>query len=404
MTTTKDGIKRRDFLKVLGVSGAGVGLSGCSPKEVEKLLPYVVAPEEITPGVATWYTTVCSGCSAQCGMWVRTREGRAVKVEGNPNHPVSRGGLCAKGHATLTHLYNPDRYPGPMIREGDRFRKGTWDEAERLLAAKIKAHGNVLFVSGHTGPTMDRLIDRFVEEVRGTRVRYDALSDAPLREAARLVYGTDSVPRFDIENARLLLSFGNDFIDWGPSPVAHNRGLAKMSAVDDHGSKGRFVYLGARLSTTGLNADEWVPIRPGSEAAVALGMAAAVAEAGADAGPYAEVLRSYSPAQAAEAAGVSEDTIRELAERFVADVPSLAMGPGQGAHHRGATAANVAVAILNHVAGNVGRTVFYDARVDAAATPFSDMASAVSAMADAKETLKGTCSKASRNLEPAGIV
>ncbi len=376
-----DGIKRRDFLKVLGVSGAGATLAGCSTKDVERLLPYVVAPDEITPGVATWYTTVCGGCSAQCGMWVRTREGRAVKVEGNPNHPVSQGGLCSKGHATLQHLYNPDRFPGPMIREGGSLRQGTWDEAEQLLAARIRATGNVMFIGGRMGPSMNNLVDQFVTAVNGTRVEYDAVSDAPLREAARIAYGAAGLPRYDIANARLLLSFSNDFIETGSSPVAHNKGLARMSAVDAAGSKGRFVYLGPRLSTTGLNADEWIPIRPGSEAAVALGMASVIADDASAAGPYADVLRSYSPAAAAQAAGVSEDSIRELAERFASESPTLALGPGVGGHHRNATAANIAVMILNDVAGNVGRTVHYDAGVTAAASAYADMESAVSAMA-----------------------
>ena len=377
--TMTDGIKRRDFLKVLGVTGAGATLTGCT--EPERLLPYVVAPEEITPGVATWYTTVCDGCSAQCGMWVRTREGRAVKVEGNPNHPVSRGGLCSKGHATLQHLYNPDRFHGPMIREGDRLRQGTWDEAEQLLAAQIRATGNVMFIGGRMGPSLNNLVDQFVTAVNGTRVQYDAVSDAPLREAARIAYGAAGLPSYDIANARLLLSFSNDFIETGSSPVAHNKGLAEMSAVDAAGSKGRFVYLGPRLSTTGLNADEWIPIRPGSEAAVALSMASVIAGDASAAGPYADVLRSYSPGAAAQAAGVSEDSIRELAERFASQSPTLALGPGVGGHHRNATAANIAVMILNEVAGNVGRTVHYDAGVTAAAGAYSDMESAVSAMA-----------------------
>ena len=379
-----DGLKRRDFLKVLGVSGAGATMTGCGTGEVEKLLPYVVQPEEITPGVATWYATTCGGCSAECGMWVRTREGRAVKVEGNPDHPVSQGGLCSRGHATLQHLYNPDRFAGPMIREGDRFRQGTWDEAERLLAARIQSMDTatgVMYIGGHTGPSLEGLVDRFLAGVGGSRVDYDAVSDAPLREATRIAYGVDGLPTYDVAAAHLLVSFGNDFIDGGASPVAHNRGLARMSSVDAEGNeKGRFVYLGARLSTTGLNADEWVPIRPGSEAAVALGMAAHIAGP-TPTGPYANLLRSYSVATSAEAAGVSEEAIRELADRFASAAPSLAMGPGVGAHHRNATAANLAVLILNDVAGNVGRTVSIDGGPSAASTPFADMARAIGEMA-----------------------
>ena len=385
-----DGILRRDFLKVVGVTGAGATLTGCSTQDVEKLLPYAVAPEEITPGVATWYTTVCGGCAAECGMWVRTREGRAVKVEGNPSHPVSEGGLCSRGHSTLQHLYNPDRFHGPMIREGNVLRQGTWDEAERLLAARLRRArnpqnvvdgGDVLLMTGHTGPTMSRLLDEFVAALGGLRVDYDAVSDAPLLEAARIAYGAASVPRYDIGAARLLVSFGYDFIDTGSSPVAHNKGLARMSGVNDEaGSKGRFVFLGPRLSLTGLNADEWIPIRPGSEAAVALGIASAIAGPDA-AGPYANLLAAYSPASAAEAAEVSEEAIVALAERFRSEGASLALGPGVGAHHRNATAANLAVLILNHVAGNVGRTVHYEMVSSAAASPMAEIQGAIAAMA-----------------------
>ncbi|MEX2466642.1 MAG: molybdopterin-dependent oxidoreductase [Gemmatimonadota bacterium] len=378
-----DGIKRRDFLKVLGVSGASATLTGCSTGDVERLLPYVVAPEEITPGVATWYTTACGGCSAGCGMWVRTREGRAVKVEGNPDHPVSEGGLCSRGHATLQHLYNPDRFPGPMIREGERLRQGTWDEVERLLASRIRNLADdqsVLFIGGHAGPTLDTLVDDFVSAVGGERVSYDAVSDAPLREAVRIAYGTTGLPEYDIQNARLLFSFGNDFIESGSAPVAHQKGFARMSAASGSGAKGRFVFLGSRLSLTGLNADEWIPIRPGSEAAVALGIASVIADGG-QAGPYQNLLQTYTPQMAAEAAGVSEATIRDLAQQFADAQPSLAMGPGAGAHHRNATAANLAVLILNEVAGNVGRTVRYGTGAAGATSSFSDMEGAIARMA-----------------------
>jgi anaerobic selenocysteine-containing dehydrogenase/Fe-S-cluster-containing dehydrogenase component len=376
-----DGIKRRDFLKVLGVSGAGATLAGCSTQNAERLLPYVTMSEDITPGVSTWYTTVCDGCAAQCGMWVRTREGRVVKLEGNPNHPVSAGALCARGHATLQHLYDPDRYAGPMIREGGVLRQATWEEAEALLAQRIQsAAGNALFIGGALGPTMTRLVDDFVGSVGGRRVQYDALSDAPLREATRIAFGVDALPRYDIARARFLISFGDDFLETGPSPVEHGRAFARMSAADEHGSKGRFVFAGPRLSLTGLNADEWIPIRAGAEAALALGMAAAIAEDGAAAGPYASVVRAYDVRTAANTAGVSEDTVRELAERF-AQGPSLALGPGVGAHHRNATAANVAALILNFVAGNVGRTVHVEGGPNVATRPFSEMESAIRSMA-----------------------
>ena len=109
-----DGISRRRFLSVVGVSSAGaVALSGCSTDKVEKLIPYLVQSEDQVPGIPTIYASTCTECSAGCGLHVVTREARAVKLEGNPEHPVNKGKLCARGQAALQGLYNPGRTRNP---------------------------------------------------------------------------------------------------------------------------------------------------------------------------------------------------------------------------------------------------------------------------------------------------
>jgi len=376
-----DGIKRRDFLKVVGAGGAGATMFGCSTERVERLLPYVVPDEEITPGVSTWYTSVCGECPAGCGTWVRTREGRVVKVEGNPNHPVSGGALCSRGYSSVQGLYNPDRLASPMVREGEGFKAISWAEAEALLAQRLQEGGNHLFLTGRTGPSMTELVEEFLAEVGGTRVEYEGLSEAPLREATRIAFGQNVVPTYDFAGSRLVLSFGADFLETWLSPVEYHRSFARMAGVDDHGTKGRFVFLSPRLSLTGQNADEWVPLRPGSEAVVALAMAHVITRDGGDAGPYQAVLRTYDPRSAQEASGVSAEEIEALAVRFVSEGPSLAVGPGLAGHHRNATAANLAVLILNTVAGNVGRTVrLRTVDQGAAARPFAELRSAMGVM------------------------
>ncbi len=376
------GIKRRDFLKVVGVGGAGAALTGCSTESAEKLLPYVVPPEDITPGVATWYTSTCGDCTAGCGIWVRTREGRAVKVEGNPNHPVSEGALCQRGHASLQHLYSPDRFTGPMQRVNGELQPISWDEAEVLLAQQIQgAAGNVLFIGGSMGPTMADLVDQFLASVGGSRVEWDGLAEAPLREATRIAFGSDVVPHYDFESADFIVSFGADFIETWISPVAYQRGFARATGVDAEGNKGEFVYVGPRLNLTGQNADEWVPIPAGGEAAIALGMASVIAGRNGNAGPYAQILQAYSPEAAAEATGLEAATIRELADRFQ-NSPSLAVGPGVAGQHRNATAANLAIHILNSVAGNVGTRVrLVENAQSAASRPYGEVEAAIRSMA-----------------------
>src|SRR3990170_4586945 len=114
-----DGMNRRRFLRVLGTTGGGAAaLTGCGigPEPAEKLIPYLVPPDDQIPGTATYYATTCRECSAGCGLHVRIREGRAVKLEGNPESPVNRGRLCARGQAGIQGLYHPDRVRAPLAR------------------------------------------------------------------------------------------------------------------------------------------------------------------------------------------------------------------------------------------------------------------------------------------------
>jgi len=373
-----DGLKRRDFLKIAGVGGAGATLTGCSTEGAEKLLPYVTAPEEITPGVATWYASTCNECSARCGLWVRTREGRVVKVEGNPDHPISRGGVCSRGHASLQGLYGPDRFTGPMARRNGQLEPITWEEAEQMLADRLSAADSSVFIGRPAGPSMEALVADFAAASGTDVVHYDGLADAPMREASRMAFGRNELPSFDLEGAHFVLSFGADFLETWDAPVSYTRQFAHSAGVDDHGEKARFVFVGPRLSLTGMNADEWMPTLPGSEGLLALAMANALSNGGQDAGPYSEIVSAYTPQTVAQQVGLSAEEIEDLAARF-AEGPSVALGTGLVGQHRNATATNLAVLILNAVAGNVGTTVTYDGG-DAAVPNYGDLVAAIQRM------------------------
>src|SRR5512145_1089707 len=111
-------LDRRQFLKLVGTSAGAAAATGCSDP-VEKLIPYVVQPEVITPGIAVFYASSCLECSTGCGLHVRTREGRPIKLEGNPEHPVNRGALCARGQAGIGRTYRTGRYRQPLERQAD---------------------------------------------------------------------------------------------------------------------------------------------------------------------------------------------------------------------------------------------------------------------------------------------
>ena len=133
---SESGIGRRFFLRVLGATGVA---AGCSPAHApEKLIPLLVPPENMVPGKPLQYRTVCRECSAGCGVTARSREGRVVKLEGNPEDPISGGALCARGQAAVQELYAPDRFRRPMMRGTDgQLVAVSWDAAIAKLAEAI---------------------------------------------------------------------------------------------------------------------------------------------------------------------------------------------------------------------------------------------------------------------------
>ena len=152
-------LSRRRFLQLSTVGAATLVLAGCKwPRRWEVLEPYVTPPEEQLTGQATWYASTCRQCPAGCGIIVRIMNGRAVKIEGNPHHPLNQGKLCARGQAGLQVLYNPDRLQGPQsqAQPGSKaFTSISWEEGIRTLASKLQSAGSktaILLgstVSGH---------------------------------------------------------------------------------------------------------------------------------------------------------------------------------------------------------------------------------------------------------------
>src|SRR5438128_1139066 len=126
-------MNRRDFFKIVTTAGATAVTAGCQ-QAGEKILPLVVPSDQIVPGVASWFATVCRECPAGCGVLAKNRDGRIVKVEGNPDHPVNQGALCGRGQASVQALYHPDRFNGPQGRDGDALKAVGWTRRSRRSA------------------------------------------------------------------------------------------------------------------------------------------------------------------------------------------------------------------------------------------------------------------------------
>ena len=360
---------RRRFLTVLGATGgAAAAASACDihPEPTEHLVPYTVPPENQVPGIATYYATTCRECAAGCGLHAKVREGRVVKLEGNPESPINQGRLCSRGQAGLQGLYNPDRVTDPMARgPNGEWQKLTWEDAIGRLQAKVKeVRGKgIAFVTGLESGSFGELVDAWSKAVGGRHVTYEPFAFEALREGNRLAFGTPAIPWYDFANARYIVSFGADFMETWLSPVGYQNGFTRAHAFESgrDGSMAKFVSVAPRLSLTGMSADEWIAAKPGTEFMLALAMAQVIlAERLAPTAVDARGLeRSLpTPQQAGPLVGMEARDIRRLAREFAASKGGLAVAGGVATQYgSGAHVLVASVNVLNYVAGQVGKTV-----------------------------------------------
>lgn len=367
---------RRTFLQLSGMTAAVTALAGCKSAN-EKLIPYLIPPDEgITPGIANYYASTCRSCPSGCGILVRVSEGRAKKIEGNPLHPVSRGKLCARGQAALQELYHPDRVPQPLKRSGARgsgqFTKITWEEALTLLVGRLKdlqqsrATDHLAFMTPQLTGTMGDLTTRFMRSYGSpNHVSYELLGPDWLRTANRKSFGQAGLPYYDMSETRYLLSFGADFVESHLSPVQYGYAFGRMRQGRDT-VRGHFTYIGGRMSLTAASADRWMPARPGSEGALALGMArlilseslhdqASLAANGLHKDTLLQGLKAYDLRRVAEETGLTEPAIAEVAREFATTRPSLAMAGEAVAFQSNGQESVRAIQFLNVLVGNLNR-------------------------------------------------
>ena len=359
-----ENISRRDFLKLATAGAATTAvLTGCGPaSRYIKREPYTEMPEYTYNGLSTYYATTCRECAAGCGLIVRTMQGRAIKVEGNPNNPVNLGKTCARGQATLHGLYNPDRITGPFQRttRGEAAIESlTWDAALQVVGDALNNNNpdEVAFLMGMAPDHLFDLVSDVAESIGAPApLRYGVLSmfeaRATLIKAAEDLLGQAALPFFDIANADLVLSFGANFLETWLSPIAYTRGFSKMRRGNPK-RRGHFIQFESRMSQTAAKSDEWIPIKPGSEGLVALAIGRLVAEA--KGGTVPGSFENVNLEDVASLADVSIETLEHIAQ-LVAEAESAIMIPGGSALglNNGLQTAE-AVLTLNAVVDNFGK-------------------------------------------------
>ena len=374
---------RRNFFKLVGTASGGA-MTGACGKQAEEIIPLLVPEEEIVPGVEAWHPSVCQECGAGCGTIARVMasereievEGERVrqliscvkKLEGNPLDPVSGGRLCARGHAALQSLYNPDRLRGPVKRVGPRgegrFEPVSWDAAieevgEVLVAALNSDPGKVLVLAESRASLRAANFARFLQSVGAPPASGIGIGDWSAEiEASRRAFGWSGIPVYEIQDATLVLSIGADFLGGWVSPVLYSRRYAHMRQGRRE-LRGRLVHAESRFSLTAWNADRWLPVWPGGEQALAMGIGHVLVSdrlaPGLDGAPR-QVVSAFAEVDleaASSDSGIPVSTMREMAADLARASAPLVLAGASIVRPNSADAATAACA-LNVLLGSVG--------------------------------------------------
>ncbi|MBI4308227.1 MAG: molybdopterin-dependent oxidoreductase [Chloroflexi bacterium] len=378
-------LTRRTFLKATGVTGAGVALATQlkGPEAVLEALAPKVAP---APG-EKYVANVCLQCPAGCGILVRVVDGRAVKIEGNPLHPINEGKLCPKGQAGLGFLYDPDRIKGPLKRVGERgegkWERITWAEAISLMTARLKemrdrgdAH-RLVFLSGRNRGLTGGFIGRFLKAYGSPNdVGHSSICEDGSPMGHYLTQGWKGYAGYDWDNTNYALVFGAGFIEaWRPT-TRLLRAFGHMRR--ERPVRAKIVVVDTRFSISAAKADEWLAIKPGTDGALALGMAHVIVREGLYDKEFVEkltfgfddwadekgqrhlgfkqlVLQDYPPEKVAEITGIPAETIVRIAREFAATRPAIAAGARGKSMQTNGVYNSMAIHALNALVGSIDR-------------------------------------------------
>jgi len=256
---------RRDFLKALGFGVGAVTLAACQKVPVHKSIPYLIKPEEVTPGVANYYSSTYQGHA----ILVKTREGRPIKIEGNPNDILSKGGLSGQAQASVLDLYDSNRLKNPIKDGSDTGWDQVDDFIERELVA-IKGGGKKIRLVSATvsSPSTLAVIDDFIKQFPNTKhINYDAVSYTGIIQANQNSFGKAVLPHYNFDKADVIVSFGADFLGTWISDVEFIRQYVQNRNNKSLQSKkmSRHIQFETGMSITGSNADVRIPIKPSEE-------------------------------------------------------------------------------------------------------------------------------------------
>jgi len=355
-------IDRRHFLAVAGASVALAGATGCSPRPAPRgeIVPYVRQPEQLTPGIPLRFASAMELAGNAIGLLVTSHEGRPTKIEGNPEHSGSLGSSDVFAQGSLLNLYDPDRSRG--VRRGNV--PATWEDALAAVRAALEAQrgqngaGVRVLTGATTSPTFHALMAELLRQFKQAKwVRYEPCGRDAASEGTQRAFGESLQPVFDFAKADVVLALGADFLSCGPGTVRYQRDFADRRRVREHGTGGiapekmnRLYVVESTLSTTGVNAEHRLALKPSTIEVFARSLAAELKIPGApSAAKLPESAQAWLGPLARDLLAHGGRSLVLVGDHFPASLHALGHA-------------------INHVLGNIGSTVRFIAPLSPPAT------------------------------------
>ena len=266
---------RRDFLKLWGYSLGAAALAASCERPVQKAIPFLFRPEEVTPGMARYYASTYFDGQEYASILVKTRDGRPIKIEPNDRSGFGARGTTARVQASVLSLYDDSRYKHPT-------KKGleiSWEDADKEIITTLKEISKkggkiVLLSSTQISPSTRSVFGLFRKNYPGTEVvLYDASSASGMLRANRASFGKSAIPAYRFDKADIIVGFGADFLGTWLSPAEYTAQYTSGRGLDrDNPSMSKHYQFETGLSVTGSNADTRIKIKPSEERLILAGL------------------------------------------------------------------------------------------------------------------------------------
>ncbi len=350
---------RRDFLKLCGFSFAAAALASCKQK-ITRAIPYVIAPEELIPGNVNYYASSYINGSDYCSILVKNRDGRPIKIEGNPASSVTTGGTSARVQASVLDLYDGSRFQRPA-KNGDT---SSWEVVDKEIMDQLNGitgrNGTIVLLTPTIfSPSAEAVISAFLKRYPGSEwIQYDAISYSAILEANRESFGIRAIPDYRFDKADLIVSLGADFLGTWLSPVEY---AAQFSSRREPGKEmNTLIQLESNLSLTGCNADKRVMMKPSEEIPALLNI-------------YSNIMAAtggrkiYAPDSSIDVTEISDRILSSKGRSLVIS----------GSNNR---QVQILVNEINRASGNIGNTILFNSFLRTHAALDRDMLNLVSRM------------------------